>query len=46
MEEMIKGFTQLNKISEFKKGHPFMIECFEYWCPPCRRAIPHIYKLS
>jgi len=33
-------------IKQFEKGHVYVIEFTATWCPPCRKAIPHLSKLA
>jgi len=38
-----EGFEEVKR---FKKGNIYVVEFWATWCGPCRRAIPHISKLS
>ena len=33
-------------VTQFKKGHVYVVEFWATWCPPCREAIPHMTELA
>lgn len=35
-----------DKVSRLRPGKVYVIEFWATWCPPCRKAIPHIAKLQ
>ncbi len=42
VEKYLKG----DPISEFKKGHVYVVEFWATWCGPCIRAFPHVSELQ
>jgi thiol-disulfide isomerase/thioredoxin len=42
VEKFIKG----DPVSEFKKGHVYIVEMWATWCGPCIRMFPHLSELQ
>jgi thiol-disulfide isomerase/thioredoxin len=42
VEKFIKG----DPVSEFKKGHVYIVEMWATWCGPCVRMFPHLSELQ
>jgi thiol-disulfide isomerase/thioredoxin len=40
--EWLKG----DPVTSFEKGHVYVVEFGATWCPPCRKAIPHMTELA
>lgn len=34
-----------NRVSLYRQGQPYVIECFATWCGPCRQMIPHLAEM-
>lgn len=42
VEKFIKG----KEVTEFKKGHIYVVEFWATWCGPCIRGIPHLTEVQ
>ncbi len=42
ISEWVKG----EPVTEFRKGHVYVIEFWATWCPPCKKSIPHLTELQ
>lgn len=42
VEKFVKG----DPVTEFKKGHVYVVEMWATWCGPCIKAFPHLSELQ
>ena len=42
ISEWVKG----EPVTEFQKGHVYVVEFWATWCPPCKKSIPHLTELQ
>lgn len=42
----VEKWLQGDAITEFKKGHAYVVEFWATWCGPCVAAMPHMSKMS